>query len=128
MPIEECPICFEHIIEKDEIGIINKNITKTECGHLFCKSCLERWQLNEPGTPPCKCPTCRQPIKRVDDTFTVLRVNEEILPIIRENDIQYDRMISDDLYIQNRGTKLLCIFATVGSTFLIYISFYSFNF
>ena len=128
MPIEECPICFEHMIEKDERGIINKNIMKTDCGHLFCKSCLERWQLNEPGIPPCKCPTCRQPIKRVDDTFTVLRVNEDTLPTILDNDIRYDRMISDDLYIQNRGTKLLCVFGTFGGALLICIAFYSFNF
>jgi hypothetical protein len=127
MPIDECPICFEHMVEKDERDIINKNIIKTECGHLFCKSCLEKWQSNEPSSPPYNCPTCRQPIDRVDERFTVLMVDEETLYAIEQSEIIYDRLRSTDTPTQKLDSKLLCGLGTLGGGFIIYLMFYSFN-
>ena len=127
MPIDECPICFEHMVEKKEGDVINKNIIKTECGHLFCKSCLEQWQSNEPSSPPYNCPTCRQPIDKVDERYTVLIVDEETRHAIEQSDIIYDRLRSNDTTIQKRGSKLLCLFGTFGGGFIVYLMFYSFN-
>lgn len=124
MPIEECPICFEHMIEKDERDVINKNIIKTECGHLFCKSCLEQWQRNEPSSPPYKCPTCRQTIGRVDERYTVLTVDEETRLAI-ESEIQYERLV--DVAVQRRCSKMRCLFGTLSSGFIVYLMFYSLN-
>lgn len=44
----ECPICFEVITDK-------RNITKTICGHNFCKDCLNEW-IEWDNT----CPLCRE--------------------------------------------------------------------
>jgi hypothetical protein len=125
MPNEECPICFENMIEKDERDVINKNIIKTECGHLFCKNCLERWQRNEPISPPYKCPSCRQNIMRVNETFTVLMVDEETRLAIEASEIQYERLT--DSSVRRRGSKMLCLFGTLGGGFIICLMFYSFN-
>jgi hypothetical protein len=118
MPIDECPICFEHMIENEEGDVINKNIIRTECGHLFCKSCLEQWQRNEPNSPPYNCPTCRQPINRADETFTLLIVDEETLYAIEQSDIRYESLHS----------ILLCVVGTLGGGFLITLLLYTFTF
>ena len=47
----ECPICME-MIESDSITITN-------CGHFFCKGCLDRYKT---ANVECNCPVCRRKI------------------------------------------------------------------
>ena len=44
----DCPIC---------LGIINDKYT-TQCGHNFCKHCLDEWLINHTT-----CPMCRTKLK-----------------------------------------------------------------
>jgi len=47
----ECPICIE-MIESENIAITN-------CGHFFCKGCLDTYKSTNVD---CKCPVCRRKI------------------------------------------------------------------
>lgn len=44
---EHCPICFE------PLNAPNTVVRRTECGHVFCSSCLERWFMTNPVCPLC---------------------------------------------------------------------------
>lgn len=46
--MEECPICMDDVT----------NAVITACGHVFCRSCVEHWLMNEDA----KCPLCRGPV------------------------------------------------------------------
>ena len=52
----ECPICFDTLI-------FGKVILKTECNHIFHKSCLDNWIIsNSKINLDTTCPICRQKI------------------------------------------------------------------
>lgn len=42
----ECVICFEHMNQEDMV--------LTNCGHVYHRNCLERWQRHNPECPQCK--------------------------------------------------------------------------
>lgn len=54
----KCPICLE--------GAVMKEPQSTICGHIFCKSCLERSLSNEK-----KCPVCKKPLKTRRDYHNI---------------------------------------------------------
>lgn len=51
-----CPICFDHWK-----GTGTHRIVSLKCGHLFGKSCVEKWVRKNK-----KCPKCNQPNKLTD--------------------------------------------------------------
>ncbi|KAL1517078.1 hypothetical protein ABEB36_000889 [Hypothenemus hampei] len=52
VPKTTCPVCLE------ELGSVNQAVS-TMCGHIFCKSCLEKTiKVNK------KCPTCRKTVAK----------------------------------------------------------------
>mmetsp|Transcript_117569 Transcript_117569/g.175594 ORF Transcript_117569/g.175594 Transcript_117569/m.175594 type:complete len:284 (-) Transcript_117569:164-1015(-) len=65
-----CPICFEET--DDKIDII-PGITLTECGHQFCKACIEGWILRlesasadpDPNCPECRCELSEEEIEAI---------------------------------------------------------------
>ena len=58
----ECPICLEDPCDdQNKSGVI-----ETNCGHLFCYSCLHEWQKFNPDSPPYTCPSCRTNIPKLD--------------------------------------------------------------
>jgi len=48
----ECPICIDMIEPKD--------LAITNCGHYFCKECLDKHKVANRGN--CVCPQCRRKI------------------------------------------------------------------
>jgi uncharacterized membrane protein YgcG len=67
-----CPICLEDFPPVDRranVEYANKIPMALQCGHVFCKGCLEEYLLND----GCKCPICRAPVDNVsppNDTFS----------------------------------------------------------
>jgi hypothetical protein len=58
MEVEDsCPICLESIIEENKV--------KSECNHMFCKTCLEIALENKDNCPMCR--TILQPPKEVKE-------------------------------------------------------------
>lgn len=57
----ECPIC--HCIMQDAVA--------TNCGHCFCKPCLQRWLGTASRTP---CPTCRESVYQIIDLYALRKV------------------------------------------------------
>ncbi len=51
---EDCSICFEPMVPM----VFGINYAFTECGHLFCKVCLDK-ALNDASS---RCPLCRTPL------------------------------------------------------------------
>jgi Ring finger domain len=49
--LEECPICMDDVTAP----------VITTCGHVFCRSCIENWLLNN---EPAQCPLCRAAISK----------------------------------------------------------------
>ncbi|KAK9869990.1 hypothetical protein WA026_006089 [Henosepilachna vigintioctopunctata] len=47
----ECPICYDKLAQKQ--------VMSTQCGHLFCKDCIERIVKTVK-----KCPTCRKTVNK----------------------------------------------------------------
>ena len=45
-----CPICIDDF----------KNPTKTKCGHMFCKDCIEKALQYDSY-----CPTCKKPLRPI---------------------------------------------------------------
>jgi len=51
----DCPVCME-MIQPDGLAITN-------CGHYFCKECLEGYKKGQKDLGvECKCPVCRRKI------------------------------------------------------------------
>lgn len=53
--IEECPICHD---------ILEINVIKTECNHVYHKSCLISW-INTGQIQSLKCPLCLQSLETI---------------------------------------------------------------
>jgi hypothetical protein len=104
----ECPICF-NTISKEQLYITN-------CNHVFCKSCLDKW-FNKSKF---NCPSCRKNI------YYVKYLNE-LIKIIIKNQIIQERIIHQNLDIPEdsillKKTKYYALF--VGCfTNLIFVSF-----
>ena len=99
-----CPICLENISE---------NIIKTNCSHLYCKSCfydfLDRGNFS--------CPMCRENIKSYNDGENLWRL------IIKETNDIADRNIilsrvAEELLRANRKMKCILWFGLLS--FLCY--------
>jgi uncharacterized membrane protein YgcG len=61
-----CPICLEEFPKveknkKDSGETDAKSPMAIQCGHVFCKGCLEEYLL----TDGCKCPICRAPVDNI---------------------------------------------------------------
>ena len=63
----DCTICFEQV-KTDNWQILHP------CGHIFCKSCIERVH-HLPGTIRVSCPNCRKPGKYIGFDGTVITDN-----------------------------------------------------
>eukprot|EP00088_Acartia_fossae_P008339 TRINITY_DN1397_c0_g1_i11.p1 TRINITY_DN1397_c0_g1~~TRINITY_DN1397_c0_g1_i11.p1 ORF type:complete len:258 (-),score=33.25 TRINITY_DN1397_c0_g1_i11:1231-2004(-) len=55
-----CPICFQSFSEITRSGA---EVVSTDCGHLFCKGCVDG-VFQSAGTTSTKCPVCRKRILR----------------------------------------------------------------
>ena len=69
---EICPICRERFL--------NKNLLKTDCGHLFHLSCLKDW-INSKHSVRNQCPLCRRDISALKpalDRLPLYDVNEQL--------------------------------------------------
>lgn len=55
-----CTICFE--------SMVDRHIVNTECGHMFCKTCITTWIVERPH-----CPLC-------DKTLTLQQIHQIYLP------------------------------------------------
>lgn len=77
----ECPICF-NTIPKEQLYITN-------CNHVFCKSCLDKW-FNKSKF---NCPSCRKNI------YYVKYLNELIKLVIIKNQTIEERTIVHQLVI-----------------------------
>lgn len=60
---QECCICFEKIY--------NKNVSITECNHLFHTSCLLKYNNK-------KCPICRQSL--YEENINIINNNNTVIP------------------------------------------------
>jgi E3 ubiquitin-protein ligase RFWD3 len=82
-----CVFCFEPFVAHGKHRVVS-----LKCGHLFGKSCIEKW-VSSNGT----CPTCKSKARRGDihaifsnnltvaDNSEVERLKEELLALKREN-------------------------------------------
>ena len=122
----ECPICLE-----DPCNDQNKSgVIETNCGHLFCYSCLHEWQKFNPDSPPYTCPSCRTNIPKLD-------LNDHTMEIESENseEIESENSSGDEL-VQNGYFRLIsneeenncnqnrligCIVGTAVSLFIFYV-------
>ena len=71
----ECSICLN-----EEIEDLNKCINN--CGHIFCKSCLDNW-LNRGNDD---CPLCRQKIENFEyrnEKYRLINISRQINPLSR---------------------------------------------
>ena len=62
---ESCPICFEDL----------ENPCKTDCNHIICKTCIEKWFKTKKDT----CPLCRNIIESYhenDERVKVIKIEE----------------------------------------------------
>jgi hypothetical protein len=78
-----CPICLEDVKED--------NKTKTECNHIFCKTCLEKYLKNKYD-----CPNCRK----------VLMITENIKKISLKLAKTYREIECPKFYIKDN--KIYC--------------------
>lgn len=58
-----CAICFESMVNRT-----NRTIVNTECGHMFCKTCITTWIVERPHCPMC------------DHTLTLQQIRPIYLP------------------------------------------------
>ena len=55
---EGCVICTS---DKFEVG---QKVVRLVCSHMFCEGCIDKWFYEcKLQQRPCKCPTCKSPIK-----------------------------------------------------------------
>jgi len=53
----ECSICYDEILKKSDGTVL------LECGHNFCKGCINLWIIEKDTS--CSCPNCRTGISDV---------------------------------------------------------------
>lgn len=58
----DCPICME--------TITMPNISETNCGHQFCRTCIRNTIHKYIPTKRCPCPMCREPIHTIVRKYT----------------------------------------------------------
>jgi hypothetical protein len=122
----ECPICLEDPCDdQNKSGVI-----ETNCGHLFCYSCLHEWQKFNPESPPYTCPSCRTNIPKLDldDHAMEIEPDEETIEDESTEDDEtsqqngYIRLLSEDDETCNKKTKLIgCVLGTSVSLFIFYL-------
>lgn len=78
-----CPICFEPWSSAGKHRIVS-----LRCGHLFGKSCIEKW-LGHAGSASSKCPQCNASAKKSD--VRVLFVAKKIVAV--EDDGKEERLL-----------------------------------
>lgn len=96
----ECSVCFN--------DIKNEDLCKTDCNHLFCFECLNRWLEIKKD-----CPTCRKYIK-------FFNYNDELNRIIyignrESSDINEIRTLLNESLDRNNQNKKLKIIIKVIS-------------
>ncbi|KAH0586813.1 hypothetical protein H2248_005661 [Termitomyces sp. 'cryptogamus'] len=47
-------------------SIVTPPLTSLQCGHYFCKACIDDWEWRFVGPGRAKCPHCRGSIRKVD--------------------------------------------------------------
>jgi len=100
--MEECAICLVN-----EINEVEK--CRNDCGHTFCKSCIDTWFDRGNNN----CPMCRQEINYFDHNNTHYRVIFKRPPtqrIIHPRTRVVTLSTATYRFIQYVGIGLLCIF------------------
>jgi len=77
----DCSICLE---------IVNNECTKLECGHVFHKKCIKKWETNVHNGH--KCPNCRKQYKQPENNECYIH------GILIEDLIQYDIEEHEDMF------------------------------
>jgi hypothetical protein len=70
-----CPICYEKI----------QDICTTDCGHIFCKNCIEGWFNNNKET----CPLCRGLIDSYRENDMKVKIIKLTGTVSDEETLQY---------------------------------------
>ena len=111
----ECPSCMEEFQESEKIPL------NLECGHSYCKPCMER-MLNEFNFR--KCPECRQPIThKLEDlvpNFAIIEIvqkKKEIPEYQKECEIHQGYFL--DFQCKNCGVSLCRFCLTKHSGHLV---------
>lgn len=66
-PDEKCSICYEKLTNNASVHVV-----RLACGHVFCSTCIRRWQTTARGK---FCPLCRRPATTMfDDGILRLRL------------------------------------------------------
>ena len=114
----ECPICLEDPCDdQNKSGVI-----ETNCGHLFCYSCLHEWQKFNPDSPPYTCPSCRTNIPKLDLNDHTMEIESENTEGDELTQNGYTRLISNDEENNCNQKRLLgCIGGTAVSLFIFYV-------
>ncbi len=122
----ECPICLEDPCDdQNKSGVI-----ETNCGHLFCYSCLHEWQKFNPDSPPYTCPSCRTNIPKLDLNDHTMEIESENTEEIESENTEgddltqngYIRLISNEEENNCNQKRLLgCIVGTAVSLFIFYV-------
>ena len=74
--LNDCCMCLRSLTE---IKAANERFKVTECGHVFCLGCMNKWYETRRGTYPTtdseefKCPVCMQSLLR-DDLIRVSNI------------------------------------------------------
>jgi len=56
--LDECPVCLETLYVKNPYS--SSYIEKLQCGHYFCKSCVQKLEKSSEQLGCFPCPCCRQ--------------------------------------------------------------------
>ena len=120
----ECPICLEDPCDdQNKSGVI-----ETNCGHLFCYSCLHEWQKFNPDSPPYTCPSCRTNIPKLDLDAHTMEIESENTEESTEESTEeceengYIRLVSEDDETCDKKTKMIgCVLGTTVSLFIFYV-------
>lgn len=99
---EECCICLEKMT--------NKNISMTECNHLFHTSCLLKYNNK-------KCPICRQSLYEEEINITILV--DEI-----SNEIIQQRPALIELYLSERNQIIKIMYKGIYVISQIYVAIF----
>ena len=118
----ECPICLEDPCDdQNKSGVI-----ETNCGHLFCYSCLHEWQKYNPESPPYTCPCCRTHIPKLDLDDHPVEIEsqaEEEEELDTEQNGYVRLMSNDEERCNNLPKRVACFIGTTVSLFIFYVIF-----
>lgn len=97
----QCSICLDDVLE-------NENSTRTSCGHVFHKNCLESWinQSRAQNSDIYSCPLCRSNITENHPIFYYWNGTSQI-KMFRNKDVEVryypNNQIKYRIYINTEG-------------------------